>query len=35
VSKIGTAFTIQTPAESMELSAVLEAAMDRAAIQTD
>jgi hypothetical protein len=33
VSKIGTAFTIGTPAEPTQLSAVLEEEMDRAAIQ--
>jgi hypothetical protein len=33
VSKIGTAFTIGTPAEPTELSVVLEEEMDRAVIQ--
>jgi hypothetical protein len=35
VSKIGIDFTIRTPAEMMGLSVILEAAMDRAAIQKD
>jgi hypothetical protein len=35
VSKIGTDFTIRTPAELMGLSVILEAAMDQTAIQKD
>jgi hypothetical protein len=35
VSKIGTDFTMQTPAEPMELSVIFEMAMDYAAIQKD